>query len=732
MKCWGFGIFDLAVMLGFVIALVYIGIRASKNIRNQEDFFLGGRRFGKLLTTFINFGQATSSEHATWMVAGVMKNGASGITFALGQGLLVMPIYWFTNRWWRRLRTLTLADFFVDRYGSKRMAACFAVISVIYLSLLVGLGLNALGKTVCVMATKPVAELSQAEQMEYASAVELERLEKTDLANLSPAEQVKLQQLRNENPRNSFSYINLAWLLVVISIVVLLYCCAGGLAAAAVTDILQGFGIILLSVLLIPFAMIKANAVAGTSGLLGPFHAIQQTVPSHFTQIFGSQDIQEFTWYFLLSFAVMGIVNGLAQANALAAMGGAKNENIARTGGITGNFLKRYCTVAWGFVALLALVMYGGEGKTSDPDLIWGHMVNDLLGPLDIGLVGLMVVCMTGALMSTATALMLTSSAMLTHNLYKPLVQGRSESHYIFVGRVFNVFFILLSLGLALYFTGLVSMVKFIIGFNSIIGAAFLLGMLWRRATRRAAWVCVVVMLFYTLILPMMLPMIPGVRTAEPLLAQINPAPVQVESVAGTMDVQQRQDQITAWELANKLNKAVGPKPQPLQASEKHLRTFQPERKAIFWEDGIKTGPDGISTGKGMLHVDLFVLHKLGWDLTRNPYALNESLRAILRIIIPFGCMILVSLLTRSDDKRMMDRFFAKMHTPVTGNREFDDRELALNMDDPERIVTARAFPRSNWEFSRWTAYDVKGLAWIMVGVGGCIGLVWLIVNLGK
>jgi len=31
-------------MLGFLVPLVTIGIRASKHIRNQEDFFLAGRR----------------------------------------------------------------------------------------------------------------------------------------------------------------------------------------------------------------------------------------------------------------------------------------------------------------------------------------------------------------------------------------------------------------------------------------------------------------------------------------------------------------------------------------------------------------------------------------------------------------------------------------------------------------------------------------------------------------
>lgn len=729
MSLWGFSVADLAVMLGFVITLLYIGIRASKHIHNQEDFFLAGRRFGKLITTFTNFGQATSSEHATWMVAGVMKNGAPGITFAIGQGLMLMPIYWFTNRWWRRIRTLTLADFFVERYGSKRMAATYAVIAVMYLSLLVGLGLNALSKTVCVMASKPASALTQVEQAEYEQAVELGQLESADLAGLSAADQARMEQLREEKPRRTFSHFNRSWLLAVIVLVVIVYSCAGGLEAAALTDVIQGIGIILLSLLMIPFAMAKAGAVAGTPGVLGAFDAIQRTVPSHFMKMFGSPGIHEFTWYFLLSFAVMGIVNGLAQSNALVAMGAAKNDHCAQAGGMVGGFLKRYCTVAWGFMALLALVLYGNT--MDNPDLIWGHMVKDLLGSLGIGLVGLMVVCMLGALMSTADTLMLTSSAMLTHNLYKPLAPGRSEHHYIWAGRVFNVLFLLLSLGVAFYFSGLISMVKFILGFNAVIGAAFLMGMLWRRATKAAAWTCIGVMLLYTLILPMGLPLLPAVRYAEALQLRTQPEPAQVESVAGTMDVEARTGQIAAWDKADQREKAIGERPEPLEVGQKYQRTFKPEQKAVFWKGGIAKDEEGRAYGKGMLHVDLVALHGLGWDLSQNPYALNESLRAILRILIPFGVVILVSLLTRPDDKRMLGRFFAKMHTPVTGDKEHDERELALNLENPDRTLAARAFPNSNWEFSRWTAHDVKAQAWILVGVGGCIGLIWLIVTVG-
>ena len=60
----------------------------------------------------------------------------------------------------------------------------------------------------------------------------------------------------------------------------------------------------------------------------------------------------------------------------------------------------------------------------------------DLLGPLNMGLVGLMIACLMAALMSTADCLMITGSSLLTHNIYRPLVTGKSERHYVTVGRV--------------------------------------------------------------------------------------------------------------------------------------------------------------------------------------------------------------------------------------------------------------------------------------------------------
>jgi len=96
--------------------------------------------------------------------------------------------------------------------------------------------------------------------------------------------------------------------------------------------------------------------------------------------------------------------------------------------------MKRVCTVLWGFFALLAVVLY--HGKVNNPDLIWGYATLDLLGPLNMGLVGLMIACLMAALMSTADCIMITGSSLLTHNIYRPLVRKMSEHHYVTVGRV--------------------------------------------------------------------------------------------------------------------------------------------------------------------------------------------------------------------------------------------------------------------------------------------------------
>ena len=108
---WGLTIWDITVLSIYFIVILYVAIRASLTIKNSEDYFMAGRKFGKLIQTFAAYGQATSVENVTATTTMVNANGASGIWAMLAGGLINLPVFWMTSPWYRRLRVVTLGDF---------------------------------------------------------------------------------------------------------------------------------------------------------------------------------------------------------------------------------------------------------------------------------------------------------------------------------------------------------------------------------------------------------------------------------------------------------------------------------------------------------------------------------------------------------------------------------------------------------------------------------------------
>ena len=443
LSLWGLSALDLAVIAIYFVAILLIALRVAKWTDSREGYFMAGRRFGKLVQTFAAFGQATSVENVTTTTTMVTANGASGILAVLAGGLMNLPLFWMTSPWYRRLRLLTLGDFFEDRYGSRRMAAFYALCQSIFFVFIAAIGLLAMSKTIAAITAKPESALTAIERVEYAQALERETLEAADFAQLSPEQTARLGELQSLNPQKEHSYISRNALIYVVAAVTLVYASIGGVAAAFLIDLLQGVFIILLSVLLIPFAMMKINALHGTTDVLGAFETMHKSLPASFLELWGSPALIEFTWYWILSFSVMVVVTTAVQANQMTACGTAKDDYTARYGFVAGMLLKRYSTVMWGGVALLTLVLYGGS--ISDPDYVWGHATRDLLGPLGVGAVGLMLASLIAALMSSMSAFMLTGAALVTNNLFKPLFPNRSEAYYVNAGRLFGLLYIAVS-----------------------------------------------------------------------------------------------------------------------------------------------------------------------------------------------------------------------------------------------------------------------------------------------
>lgn len=727
---WGLSLLDIGIIFFYFVLIIVIAIRTSRRINNREDYFMGGRRFGKLIQTFAAFGQATSVENVTTTSTMVNSNGASGIWAMLAGGLINLPVFWMTSIWYRRLRLLTMGDFFEERYGSKRMAAFYAVCQSIFFVLIAAIGFVAMSKTVSAVASKPVSDLNAVEKVEYYKAVERENLETVDFALLSADQKNRLVELQLLNPKKEYSYFNENWLIFIVAIVSFLYASKGGLTAAFMVDLVQGIFIIVLSIMLIPFAMAKINLQFGSEGVLGAFGTMHKVLPASFMEIWGSPNLIEFSWFWILGFSVMIVITTAVQANQMTACGSAKNDYVARYGFVSGMLLKRYTSVMWGFVALLTVVLYGNS--ISDPDYVWGLATRDLLGPLNMGLVGLMIACLIAALMSSASTFMLTAAALITNNLYRPFRPNCSENHYIWVGRIFSALYMLFSAYIATQSKGLFELFKMTMMFNSILAAAFWLGMLWRRSNAAGAWASMVVMFIATVVIPFGMPLIPGMRSSEYLNRTTEAIPVSRIYTARAMDIKQRNEAIATWDQLNAIGKSEGARPLVLKEGDKFEKIVLLPKKSIFWSEGIDYKGEK-ALGKGYLKAELIVLDKLGWDLSKNSYSLNETLTFVFRIVFPFLILMLVAYFTKPQKKELLDKFYGKLLTPVVGSCNLeDDKEMALTNANPTRFNHLKIFPNSNWEFRKWNREDWVGVIGSSIAVLSVVGLLVLIVSLGS
>ena len=692
---FGLEIVDILVILIYFALIIGIGIWAGRRIKNQEDYLLGGRKFGKLVQTFASFGQATSADGPVGVATTTFRNGAAGIWSSL---LMVFstPLYWITSPWQRRMRVITMGDFYEERYASKKMAAAYAVIAAVGMMGLLSLGYAAMSKTVIAITPKAENNLTLEETQEYSLANELSALEEKDSQTLTSDEKERLSELRLLNPRSIFSHIDEASLIWLVCLITILYAVMGGLEAAFYTDMLQGTFIIILSIILIPFSWAKITDVYGTGGE-SALQILHSKLPESFFEIFGSPTLIDFTWYYIIAAAAVAGITVVTQPNQLVTNAAAKDEQSARFGFVTGVFLKRFCTILWGVLGLSAILLYTGTIQNSD--LLWGYATKDLLGPVGFGLVGLMVASLMAALMSTATTLMLTVSGLVLHNIYRPLFPGKSEKNYIWAGRIFGAAFLIGGALIATQFTSIFEILKFIWEFFVIFAAAFWIGLKWRRANRQGAWASILVTLCIFYLFPVLLPVFfPSLNTNSFMLMETESKQVARTYTARAIDVQQRESEIEEWIKMDGQGLAVGERPHEIQVGEKFNKTFALPSRAIFWSQQPKVNGEGVIEARGYFYPELILLQAVGFDLQKQPYALNETIRMSIRLILPFIILIVVSLFTKENQEESIKQFFLKMRTRVRGlGPDVDEEDVKQAYLNPEKTKELLAMLRK-WQ----------------------------------
>jgi solute:Na+ symporter, SSS family len=470
----------------------------------------------------------------------------------------------------------------------------------------------------------------------------------------------------------------------------------GGFKAAALTDAIQGILIVVFSVMLVPVGL---SSLGGLAGL----HA---AVPAHMFELFGSATLSEYAWYTVLAMVLSNLVSIVAVVSGMQTAGSATNEFTARIGMIGGMFLKRILMLFWALAGLLAVGLYAG--KLHDPDLIWGVMTRDLLWP---GAIGLMLVGVLAASMSSLGATAVSHSALFIRNLYRPWVRGGSDAHYLFVGRIVIGVTLAGGIGVALVADNLLGLFQYIISVPAIFGASIWLGFIWRRVTRWAVILQVAICLVIYTLIPTAFPNLHAVARNPAFLEETSPRDVVVTTNATNVDV------------------AAG---RAAAAGDVIRRTHIIAPVGILFDRVARidpADPHSPKTGLGRFHAELWVLTWLGVDFAHFSKAQLVAVRFFFDALFPFVLLFLFSWVTPPASRPVLDRFFARLHTPVQPSPEAEKSELALSYANPGRFEQDKLVPGSQWEVMKPARADYIGFfgTWALVGV--VIGLLWLMVT---
>ena len=665
---------DLAIIVAYLVAVVWIGQRAARGTTSEEGFFLAGRKLGKLYQFFLNFGNATEPQGAVSTASFVYQQGAPGSWLSF-QTVFMNPYFWFMNVWFRRVRLTTLSDLWEDRFGSRGLSVFYALFQILVACVFLGFGNVTAYKIASSLVVKPEAEWTAAERDAVEGQAELRRLEQRQAAApLAGETRSRLEQLRDRQARGELrSHVTLldpVPFYLVFTLVVGTYIVLGGMAAAAVNEGLQSILIIVFSVLLIPTGL----------SAIGGWRVLAERVPARMFDLFGASGAEQFSVFGLVAILLVSIVQNAGLSHNMGICGSARNELAARMG-VTGTYLKRLMIILWAVTGLIAVAQFGPDGL-SDPDAAWGVMSNRLLGP---GLIGLMLAGVLAGTMSTLAAKALAISSLFVRNVYRQVWPGISQRQGVFYARCTIVAVLVLGTVSAWLMRDFFSIMNLVLTVNLPFGAAVLLAFFWRRLTAAAVWACVLGTTLVVIVIPWTAAQVPALRQSEELTRLSTPARGAPSPVYFNAVVRERPEDPTSPRVA--------------------------------------------ARGLNRFNVECWLLGRVGVDVVSLSRTQRVTLQFLFDGIFPFVVLVAVSLLTRPADPGRVAQFYGRMKTPVGETPELEAAALEETRRNPGRFDGTKLWPGSSWEFCRWDREDAVGFLACCALSGAIVGLFLLVLR---
>ena len=460
---------DWALLGGYLVLTLVLGLWLARRNSGEEDYFVAGRRLSGWLAG-ASMAATTFSIDTPLYVAGLI--GSRGLAgnwewWSFGLAHVAMAVVFAPL--WRRSGVLTDAAFTELRYGGPAAAWLRGI-----KAFLLALPVNCIGIGYAFLALRKVVEA-------------------LGIVSGSPA---------------AFGVPDTLWLLAVVALMVLAYTVAGGLWAVVVTDLVQ---LVLALLGALAVAVAALHAAGGMGGLLEQLEGMNRPellslVPwtiedggVHWLEGAGIS-VPMFLAYIAVQWWSFRRSDGGGEF--IQRMLATRDEQQARLAGwvfLVVNYLVR--SWLWVVVALAALVLLPDQG---DWELSYPALAVQLLPPLALGLV---VMSLVAAFMSTVSTSVNWGASYLTHDLYQRFIRPNAGSgELLLVGQLTTVLLLGLGVVTALISDSIGTVFRLVIAIGSGPGVVLVLRWFWWRvnaAAELAAMLCGFIVGLLTSVLPL-------------------------------------------------------------------------------------------------------------------------------------------------------------------------------------------------------------------------------------
>lgn len=433
-------IVKILMLIVFFSVMIGIGFYCRKNATDVNGFVLGGRSVGPWLTAFA-YGTSYFSAVIFVGYAGQFgwKYGIASTWIGIGNAVLGSMLAWMilgrrTRIMTQHLNSATMPEFFGKRFQSKGLKVSASVIIFVFLIPYTASLYNGLSRL-----------FGMAFHIDYTVCI------------------------------------------IAMAVLTGIYVIAGGYMATAINDFIQGL-IMLVGIVVIISAVLKSNGgfLEALNGLAQIQDETVSTQPGVFASFFGPDPVNLLGVVILTSLGTWGLPQMVQKFYAI------KSEEAISKG----------TTISTIFAVVVAGGCYflGGFGRLYSGKIDvaaegFDAIIPGMLSDLPDILIGLVVILVLSASMSTLSSLVMASSSTLTLDVLKESVfKKMDEKKQVFTMRVLIVVFIVISVILAIIqYKQNVTFIAQLMGvsWGALAGAflaPFLYGLYWKKTTKAACF----------------------------------------------------------------------------------------------------------------------------------------------------------------------------------------------------------------------------------------------------